>query len=118
MSGKRDNKKKPSAEETDEDETSLIADFADFDEMFGKKKKKPQRLTKEEIEDMKTNKEDFSYLMQLPSWQLYNWMPLYAGNSFKVSKDSFDKNELEEYNKIVEKINSAAEQYDDFKITI
>ena len=70
------------------------------------------------IEDMKTNKEDFSYLMQLPSWQLYNWMPLYAGNSFKVSKDSFDKNELEEYNKIVEKINSAAEQYDDFKITI
>ena len=53
MSGKRDNKKKPSAEETDEDETSQIADFADFDEMFGKKK--PQRLTKEEIEDMKTN---------------------------------------------------------------
>ena len=53
------------------------------------------------IEDMKTNKEDFSYLMQLPSWQLYNWMPIYAGNSFKVSKDSFDKNELEEYNKIL-----------------
>ena len=67
---------------------------------------------------METNKEDFSYIMQPPSWLLYSWISLYAGNSFKISKDSFDKNELEEYNKIVEKINSAADQYDDFKITI
>lgn len=70
------------------------------------------------IEDMETNKKDFSYIMQPPSWLLYSWISLYAGNSFKVSKDSFDKNELEEYTKIVEKINNAAEQYDDFKITI
>jgi hypothetical protein len=70
------------------------------------------------IEDMETNKKDLSYIMQPPSWLLYSWISLYAGNSFKVSKDSFDKNELEEYTKIVEKISNAAEQYDDFKITI